>query len=379
LIAAPTIGTNAQGQAQGGLFTQATETQAPGTAEGAPSEEMQQLMTDLEKLDRESSELAPDQQAANIEARAEKLRRLAEIAPENDRAQWYRQLADMLSVAIQSGNYPKGLEQLDKLQNDLANADAGEDAISHIVFQRMWAEYVTTQRDPSANPSQVQEKWLKDLQVFVAKYPKSADSAEALLQLGMYEEFVGKKEEAAKWYRQLVAAFPNASPAAKANGALRRLDSVGKPSRLSGTDLAGGKLDLSAANYRRKVVLIQYWATWCEPCKADMVLLKDFYAKKGGRDFEIVGVCLDSDPAAAKQFLAQNKFAWKQLHEPGGLDGRLANEMGVMTPPLMVLIDQNGNVANNDIHAAELEAELNRLTNPAANTANSPRNAPLPR
>ena len=50
-----------------------------------------------------------------------------------------------------------------------------------------------------------------------------------------------------------------------------------------------------------------------------------------------------------------------------------------MTLPLMILVDQNGNVANNNIHMAELESEYNRLTQPAANTANSARNRPSAR
>ena len=215
------------------------------------------------------------------------------------------------------------------------------------------------------------------LQVFVAKYPKSSDSAEALLQLGMYQEFVGKTEEASKWYRQLVRDFPSAEPAKKANGALRRLNIVGKPMQLSGTDLVTGR-PVDLRSYKQKVVLIHYWATWYEHSKEDMVLLKDFYAKKGGRDFDIVGVCLDHDPAAAKEFLTQNRFAWKQLHEQGGLDGRLANQMGVLTTPLMILVDRNGNVANNNIQIAELEAELARLTQ-GSNTANSARSQALPR
>jgi TolA-binding protein/thiol-disulfide isomerase/thioredoxin len=371
LIAAPTIGANAQQQA--GFLAQATEPQSTGEPGGAPSEEMQQLMADLEKLDSESASLPEDKQAANVEARAEKLKRLAEISPESERGQWYRQLADTLSFAVQSGTYPQGLEKLDELQKSLADADAGEDAIAHASFQRMWAEYVTNQRAPEADQAQVQQvqqKWLDDLKAFVAKYPKSADAADALLQLGMYEEFVGKPEEASKWYKQLVTEFPNAGSANKAKGALRRIGSVGKPIRLAGNDLQGGKVDLASPDYRRKVVLIHYWATWCEPCKADMVLLKDFYAKKkGGRDFEIIGVCLDNDAAAAKQFLAQERFAWKHLHEPGGLDGRLANEMGIMTPPVMILVDQNGNVVNNNIQAAELEAGFAKLTAPAANAA----------
>ena len=161
----------------------------------------------------------------------------------------------------------------------------------------MWAEYVVSQAQPNADVAKLQEKWLADLQEFVGKYPKSPDAAEALLQLGMYLEFVGKTEEATKWYQQLVSNFPNAEPAKKAGGALRRLNSVGKPMRLRGNDLQGAPIDSVGPTYRGKVVLIHYWATWCEPCKEDMVLLKDLYAKRAGRNFDIIGVCLDNDAA----------------------------------------------------------------------------------
>ena len=102
------------------------------------------------------------------------------------------------------------------------------------------------------------------------------------------------------------------------------------------------------------------------------------YAKKGGRDFDIIGVCLDDNPAAAKQYVAQNKLPWKQIYEAGGLDSRLANEMGVITLPLMILVDQKGNVANQNVHVAELDAELAKLIKPATGAANALRTpAPL--
>ena len=87
-----------------------------------------------------------------------------------------------------------------------ANVDA--QAIAHIAFQRMWAQYVVSQEKPGADAAKIQEQWLTDLQAFVEKYPNSSDTAEALLQLGMYQEFVGKTEEAGKWYQQLVRDFP---------------------------------------------------------------------------------------------------------------------------------------------------------------------------
>jgi peroxiredoxin len=146
------------------------------------------------------------------------------------------------------------------------------------------------------------------------------------------------------------------------------------PFRVQGKEIAGGApIDSQGPAYRGKVLLIHYWATWSDKCKEDLVLLKDFYAKRGGREFDIIGVCLDSSDAPAKQFLAQNRFPWKQLYEKGGADGRLANELGVMTLPLMILVDRNGRVANNNIQVAELETELARLQQPSADTANTPR------
>jgi thiol-disulfide isomerase/thioredoxin len=242
----------------------------------------------------------------------------------------------------------------------------------------MWSTYVLSQREPSANQGQLQDKWLKDLETFVGQHPQATDSAEALLQLGMYQEFLGKADQAPKWYQQLVTTFPKASQSAKASGALRRLASVGKPIRLSGPDLQGGTVDLNSSAYRGKVVLVHYWATWVERCKEDMVLLRDFYTKRKG-ELEIVAVCFDDDAATAKQYLAQNRFPWKHIHERGGLDNRLANEMGVMTMPLMLLVDQKGNVANNNIQIAELQSELDRLTKPADAAANALRSAAPPR
>ena len=196
----------------------------------------------------------------------------------------------------------------------------------------MWAEFTVNQKDPNANMTTLQNKWLTDLDAFIDKHPKCTDTSEALLQLGMYQEFMGKSDDAVKRYQRLTKDFPNSRPAQKGAGALTRLNSLNKPMRLAGKDIqANANVDISSKQYRGKPVLIQYWATWCQPCKADMVLLKDYYDKHAGKDFDIISVCLDENAAAAKQFWAQNKYAWKSIYEPGGLDGRLANEMGVMT------------------------------------------------
>ena len=374
LVDLPAVGSESSPQGPRFLVAANTSTSPTDTAAAGPTEEMQKFMAELERLDRQADGLAPEKLAENIGARAELLLRLAEVTEDAElRDQWYRQLADMLSVAIQSNTYPEGAAKLDELEKRLVDAKADENLIAHVVFQRMWAQYVVSQEQPGADAAKIQEQWLADLQAFVEKYPKSSDAAEALLQLGIYQEFIGKADEARKWYQQLVKDFPNAAPTPKATGALRRLTSIGSQIRLQGKDFQNSTIDLAAAPYRGKAVLIQYWATWSDRCRDDMVLLKNLYAKKGGRDFEILGVCLDSSAPAARQFLAENRFPWKHVYEPGGVDGRLANEMGIMTLPLMILVDRDGRVVNHNVQLAELEGQLSKLQPPAPAGANAQR------
>jgi thiol-disulfide isomerase/thioredoxin len=116
------------------------------------------------------------------------------------------------------------------------------------------------------------------------------------------------------------------------------------------------------AQYRGKMVVVQYWATWCEPCKADMSRLKELLTRYGRtKGFTVIGVNLDHDTSDVAAFLKQEKLPWEQLYEPGGLESRLANEMGILTLPTMLLIDKSGRVLSRNVHVGELEAELRKL------------------
>ena len=108
-------------------------------------------------------------------------------------------------------------------------------------------------------------------------------------------------------------------------------------------------------------VLVQYWATWCEPCKADMARIKELHAKYAGKGFAVIGVNLDNDRRDALELLKSRKLPWSHIHEEGGLDSRPANEMGILTLPTMILVDQKGRVNNRNIHVTELETELKKL------------------
>ena len=201
----------------------------------------------------------------------------------------------------------------------------------------------------------MQAEWLDNLEQFVKDYPKATDSADALLQLGIAQEFAGQDDKAKQWYHELVTDFGTSGSAIKARGAINRLESVGQVMQLRGKTVTGQVDDL--AKYRGKFVVVHYWATWCEPCKTDFAELKELYSKYG-KNMALVGVNLDNNLVDATDYLSKNKLPWTQLWEQGGLDSRLANEMGVLTLPTMILLDDKGRVVNRNVHITELENDL---------------------
>lgn len=349
--------------AASGFFFAAYDNSVPEVqtaAEDAASPELQKLVASLDRLEADiamaNQSGSATQLAALNDRRADTLQQLARLAKtDQERSVWVRQLADTISAAVQSGAYPKGTQKLAALYQGL---EPKSELAGYVKFRQMSASYAVTLQDPDADFAKVQEQWLKQLEEFVGMFPKSPDAAEAMLQLAIAQEFAGREDEARKWYQQIVTAAGDSLLSKKAQGALRRLDSMGKPIPLRGRLTNGRAFDLTSLVGR--VVLVHYWATWCEPCKQDLQVLRELQTRYGKRGFSLVGVNLDSNPKVLAAFLRQTPLPWPQVQEAGGLDGRLAVEMGVLTLPTMVLIDQKGNVLNRSINVTELEGELRK-------------------
>ncbi len=328
------------------------------------SPEMQKLITDLEKVDQALMEArtAKDQARLNLE-RATILTKLIQRSDDekkiNDRNIWVRQFAETVGAATQSGSFPNGLGQLKALDDYVSKLPDAKELVPFVRFRHMQAEYNTNLQDPNANFQEINDAWMKSLEAFVNQFSDSPDAAEAMLQLAIGYEFTGKDDDAIQWFGKIVSNYGDTDIAKKAAGAKRRLESVGKPMTLTGKAVDGRPVSL--ANLDGRVVLVHYWATWCEPCKQDMQLIKDLYAKYGSRGFMPIGVNLDNDVADVAAFLKSKPLSWPQVYEAGGLESRLANEMGILTLPTMILVDSKGRVVNRNIHASELDTEIRKI------------------
>ncbi len=361
LVELPSVGDGGEAIAQttGNFFTPGGTAIDAGIASSQIEPQTQQFVADLEKID---GQLATAQSKAELaklhQQRADIVEELVKSAtnPE-ERETWVRQLVDMLGVAAQTGDYPKGAERLRGVARKFA-ADNRE-LQSYADFQAIATEYVIRQT-PDADFAKIQEWYLDSLTGFVDRYPTTPEASQAWLQLALSKEFEDKEREALAYYKRVASRFPNTEAGEKAAGAVRRLESVGKQIDLQGQTIDGKPFQL--ASLRGKPVVLHYWATWCEPCKQDMKLLRRLQATYQRSGLQLVGVNVDITEQQANTFLEANQLPWTQLYEPGGLESSgLAKQFGVQTLPTMMLIDQAGKVVRHNVRAAELEKELDKL------------------
>ena len=135
------------------------------------------------------------------------------------------------------------------------------------------------------------------------------------------------------------------SPAAPAEDLMFGDDSVyqryvGKPANVKFTALDGREVDMS--KLKGKVVLFDFWATWCGPCMQALPHVKGAYDKYHDRGFEIVGFSFDVDRAALDGALKAHKIGWPQFFDGTGRGNRFGEQFGIRHYPSMWLVDKRG-------------------------------------
>lgn len=347
----------------GGIFFRVAEQRAPGAAAGDENAsidpKLQELVQQLESLDQKLAKGGNPVALGRIHGeRVGVLREMIGLTKDQDRDLWVMQLIDAVAASAQTAETGTDIAALEKLATEIDQLTQSKEAIGQAKFVYLTAAYSDSLQKPNANLASIQEKWVTDLKDFVGTFQGTRPAAEALLQLAISEEFAGNDTDAVKWYSDIVRDYPDTDMAVKAAGAARRLKIVGKPLELRGSNLAGKPFDL--ASLQGNLVLVHYWATWCEPCKQDMQQLKKLLTQYGRSKFTVVGINLDEQPKIAADYLQREKMAWMQLHEAGGLESNLAKQLGIFTVPVMLLVDEKGKVVNRTVTIAELEAELQK-------------------
>jgi peroxiredoxin len=171
------------------------------------------------------------------------------------------------------------------------------------------------------------------------KNPKNSGANAALMRIAG-----SAKPEKAKALLKQIAKNGPTREAAAAKGQLTKMEALGKPVDISFKSLNGRAVDMT--KLKGKVVLIDFWATWCGPCVAELPNVKKTYAKFHDKGFEIIGVSLDQSRDKLSKFVEKEKMPWPQHFDGQGWKNEYAVKYGIQGIPAMWLIDKKGNLVD---------------------------------
>jgi thiol-disulfide isomerase/thioredoxin len=148
------------------------------------------------------------------------------------------------------------------------------------------------------------------------------------------------------WLPRLASVFLPSPQAA--DGAL----ASGKPVEIAGPTLDGGRFDL--AEQRGKVVVVDFWATWCKPCIAELPTLQAIYQQYHDRGVQVVSISLDYKRSDLTKFLEASPLPWPQIYFERNEPNHPAARFNVEHIPYVLVIDREGKLVDSDVRGKEL-------------------------
>lgn len=218
--------------------------------------------------------------------------------------------------------------------------------------------------------SKFQEEFVKQSDDYVSNHPKAFISA--LIIDGMFNQMMPDVEKIKKYYHALDTSVKNTRPGKNIK---KKLDQFANPPAAApaagATEVGSIAPDFSAPGpdgkpislkqAMGKVTLIDFWASWCKPCRAENPNVVAIYNELHAKGFNIIGVSLDKEAAAWKEAIAKDKLTWHQISNLKFWEEPIAVTYGVKSIPATFLLDANGKIVAKDLRGAALNAKINEL------------------
>ncbi len=193
------------------------------------------------------------------------------------------------------------------------------------------------------------------------KNQKSDVVAEILLWKGkLFQDVLRDEETAHQAFLQLKKEYPASDSAAEAETLLFSLKlRVGAEfPDFKAKDIDGKSLSLD--QFKNKIVLLDFWATWCPPCVDEMPTIVKTYKKYHARGFEIIGINLDYDENKFLRFMEDNGMTWQQYFDGKGGQNKLARKYSIDSIPATFLVGTDGKIIAKNLRGSSLEEAVKK-------------------
>jgi len=226
-----------------------------------------------------------------------------------------------------------------------AKLQAGQRSATDLAEDMKAFDTFIAERKSDKSPEMAQVVWMKAM-LYLQVLDDSAKAVEGI-------NLVIKDFPGTPYAKQAAEVLPQIEKL-EAMKAIQRSLVVGQPfPDFQEKDLDGKPLSVS--RFKGKVLLVDFWATWCGPCRVELPNVLATYEKHHKKGFEILGISLDQDAVAMKQFMANNKMTWPQYFDGLLWQNKLAVRYGVNSIPATYLLDAQGKIIARDLRGDDLE------------------------
>ncbi len=291
---------------------------------------------------------------------ADTARAFIEKFPDDPRAKMARQIRlQGLMMAMNTGDASREKDLTDLIDATIADASLSDDERAQMyVMKQQLSLMKKMKEDPAAFNQEDAEKTMIAVLLDARKqFPKSQMIYTQLLMLARNKP----DDEAMKIAQEIVSSEHAPAPVKQqAQDILdgKRPYNLGKPLEIKFAAVDGREVDL--VKLKGKVVLIDFWATWCGPCVAELPHVKAVYDKYHDKGLEIIGISLDQQKEKLVSFTKENQMPWPQYFDGQGWSNAISSRFGIQSIPTMWLVDRNGNLA--DLNARNgLEQKIENL------------------
>lgn len=312
---------------------------APAIARAAdrPADE---IVKEIEAIKR------PTSRAEFLEGNKKKIGLIGELAKAHpDDARLAKLLPQRWLALAQSGQMAEAKGDIDATLARTKDAGLKTEAL-FLKFQILMVE----NRGDASTAQPVVDEFLK----VAPKDPRAA------MLLGAVAEGTTDAAKRDALEARVLKDYPDSGAAGQIKGARKQREAVGKPFELEFTDAIKGET-VSIKGLKGKVVVVDFWATWCGPCVAEMPKMKKLYAEYKDKGVEFIGVSLDQPKEKGgldklKDFVAKNEIAWPQYYQGNFWQSEFSKGWGINSIPCVFIVDADGK-----LYSTEARGKLETL------------------